>query len=967
MSSPPVKYTPATDFSDYATAHPADPLPGTNVDAEYAAIKVTTDKLVDRLGEVQRDDGRIRNQTVHKDALSTEVRGMIAADGATPRGAWVTATSYAAKDLVSQDDATYICVTAHTSGTFATDLAAGKWLFFADAVAANIRSVETYDDLRDSDITDVMDDATVVAVGGAAEAADQRGGLFVHDPSDTASTDDGGTTLVSGTKRFKRFFHGRIGSEWFSLSESTLERANNAAKLVKIYAAAAAQREHIFIEHGTFPLQNEHTLPRNINLIGRNPDRTCFDWNGAPAGNGSYPTFSCLTTEYEFVDLGGLPTDKDADAVTIDMGTLPASVVEGSIVFLVDKASGSFNGDRPYYYKGEAVTVLKVDGSVITFSAPLRHGYPAATTKVSLLVPTRSKIEGITFRGRGVGNVCVPLRFVGSGPTAEINGIVGHDSDNAGIELQYCIGLTGNNVVGRKLDPDTLGLSYGLVMSSCQDITINSGEFYGDRHGIAIGGADSDYAIVSRNVKVRDAKMSCVPGSATAVSGWDVHGNGVDCWAYDCTIIGGALVGGADNGIRGGKIISGTQRGLPYFAVKAGELKSTHHTFENIDIDIYNDDTFPEEGGALAVGNNTDSELTEHTTEGGVFAFRNNNITFSCNGGSEDFYNVVIRNNGSAATDIDFDISNNQWNKGAVTAQTAGRIVVHPADNGGARIRSVSLDGNKGFFASRILQAARISHDGCEADATGLGSIPNFEFDDVTVSASFQNMRGLGGSKNFIKTAQGATKTPAIIMRNIYATGYGDATPALAIDINSGGKMVLSGYQLLGTYGAVKTLNLTSLNYSDAGSLVEGTNSLAATTLIRNGQIFGTWTPVLTAATPPTTPTISYATARYMRDGRKVTLWFQGAVTNVGSGGSGQIRITGLPYSVSKTVTTSGRYQNVTLGSGYEGIHWELASGGSIATLWKNGTGVVSAALNWADLAATVALNFFVEYETDDA
>lgn len=41
--------------------------------------------------------------------------------------AWATSTSYAVDDLVYTADECYLCLVAHTSGTFATDLAAGKW------------------------------------------------------------------------------------------------------------------------------------------------------------------------------------------------------------------------------------------------------------------------------------------------------------------------------------------------------------------------------------------------------------------------------------------------------------------------------------------------------------------------------------------------------------------------------------------------------------------------------------------------------------------------------------------------------------------------------------------------------------------------------------------------------------------------------------------------------------------------
>lgn len=41
--------------------------------------------------------------------------------------AWLTATSYAVDDLVYTANECYVCLVAHTSGTFATDLAAAKW------------------------------------------------------------------------------------------------------------------------------------------------------------------------------------------------------------------------------------------------------------------------------------------------------------------------------------------------------------------------------------------------------------------------------------------------------------------------------------------------------------------------------------------------------------------------------------------------------------------------------------------------------------------------------------------------------------------------------------------------------------------------------------------------------------------------------------------------------------------------
>jgi hypothetical protein len=47
------------------------------------------------------------------------------------QGAWQTSTAYALNDAVSNGGSSYICIVAHTSGTFATDLAAAKWELLA--------------------------------------------------------------------------------------------------------------------------------------------------------------------------------------------------------------------------------------------------------------------------------------------------------------------------------------------------------------------------------------------------------------------------------------------------------------------------------------------------------------------------------------------------------------------------------------------------------------------------------------------------------------------------------------------------------------------------------------------------------------------------------------------------------------------------------------------------------------------
>lgn len=57
--------------------------------------------------------------------------------------AWATATAYAANAAVTQGGVAYLAVITHTSGTFATDLAAGKWVVYQGVSQVNLADSAT--------------------------------------------------------------------------------------------------------------------------------------------------------------------------------------------------------------------------------------------------------------------------------------------------------------------------------------------------------------------------------------------------------------------------------------------------------------------------------------------------------------------------------------------------------------------------------------------------------------------------------------------------------------------------------------------------------------------------------------------------------------------------------------------------------------------------------------------------------
>jgi hypothetical protein len=128
------------NFTEYATANPAAPYNAAQHDAEANADVSTINQLCTNIGLIQRDDGGIKNGVVHQDAFSTAALALIASTF-TPRGTWLTATAYVVGDLVQNSTASYVCATAHTSGTFNTDYTAGKWIILGSTAASAASSI----------------------------------------------------------------------------------------------------------------------------------------------------------------------------------------------------------------------------------------------------------------------------------------------------------------------------------------------------------------------------------------------------------------------------------------------------------------------------------------------------------------------------------------------------------------------------------------------------------------------------------------------------------------------------------------------------------------------------------------------------------------------------------------------------------------------------------------------------------
>lgn len=87
------------------------------------------------------------------------------------KASWVTATAYSINDAVKQNGSSYLCTVAHTSGTFAADLAAVKWDILAEAGTDGAGAGDMLAANNLSDLTNVVTARSNLGLGSAALAA----------------------------------------------------------------------------------------------------------------------------------------------------------------------------------------------------------------------------------------------------------------------------------------------------------------------------------------------------------------------------------------------------------------------------------------------------------------------------------------------------------------------------------------------------------------------------------------------------------------------------------------------------------------------------------------------------------------------------------------------------------------------------------------------------------------------------
>jgi microcystin-dependent protein len=245
VSQPPA-FNRAFSFSNFQAANPSLPIPVSQVDGELNNAKASIDGIRNNLALIQRDDGALANGAVTFDTLSPSLQTA----GLAPALPWVTGTAYAANASVTHGSAFYRALTTHTAGSsFATDLAAGKWVLIVDfstialvaaamiavtpsgSLTTNVQtSLQALDTgkapLSHTQVASTISDSTAAgrALLTAADAAAQQAAL--------------GLASIGFVPGNIKLTAGFLESGWYYCDGSTKVRANDAA----LFAAITIQQ-----------------------------------------------------------------------------------------------------------------------------------------------------------------------------------------------------------------------------------------------------------------------------------------------------------------------------------------------------------------------------------------------------------------------------------------------------------------------------------------------------------------------------------------------------------------------------------------------------------------------------------------------------------------------------------------------------------------------------------------------------
>lgn len=361
--------------------------------------------------------------------------------------------------------------------------------------------------------------------------------------------------------------------------------------------AAAATGKMVYAPAGRYKLNKAITSSEDLNLMGDGPS-TVLDFTGTVTG-GSY-ALEAIGTATQIQNLTGTQNE---GLNTVVFASAPSLAV-GDVFVIYNPTDYSWSGFRSYYRAGEWCEVESISGSTVTVKNQLYASYAAADVDVYKItgpnVTLRDfSIVGTTILGLIHTEFCInPL----------IENVTADHANDSAVYFDRCFHATASNLIINNVGDG--GDDYGIAVGNSQHVHIQGGYLYSRRHAVTHGGTDGICAVPVRDSRTIGAVLKNDP--ASGVEDFDFHGNVEDCSAIDCTIYGGAVLGGKNVELVNCHITADSGGRCVYHSeVKGGYFGSTNCKFTTyVDPTAGGRGIYDIGGNSASVTSDTDEDVT---------------------------------------------------------------------------------------------------------------------------------------------------------------------------------------------------------------------------------------------------------------------------------------------------------------------------------------------------------------------
>lgn len=477
------------------------------------------------------------------------------------KGVWATGTKYEAKDQVKDaDGAIWLCIENHTSGAdFDVDAQAGKWIAFQvirDTPVFNRRVIEFGVGVAfgpyEEDGRTLLPRLRIGAVEYVAVSEIAKNFTFT-----SADVDDqfDGTVAVQTSGGEKVF--SKIGAE--AIGREEFDKGN-----VHTYGAIGdgIKDDTIAFKKAARSGMPVYGLSGKTYYIKEPLDLKVFLGNGCKiiAPNGF------INVVNKYLPLIVTNDYREGDRELKVESTY--NIEDGALCSI--RSTDLYNTERKYYYKGVNSKLTVKDNTTLVLSTASPFSMSKETLQATVDESTGVYVANPIYLNHqdyslfsGVSSSDSGIRLWGCSGKIKNVSINGYSE---GFNLIRCIDFVFSNCSSFNSS------TYGAVLVSCTNVTINRGHWDSQGVGFDTGGYEPLFGIVINNASLTSS------GSGLGLS---FHNNMWDACINSCNITGIKLAGHSK--VTGGTITSRTEQGGDYFYLHVGiDSRYTNYSFEDV-------------------------------------------------------------------------------------------------------------------------------------------------------------------------------------------------------------------------------------------------------------------------------------------------------------------------------------------------------------------------------------------------